>query len=219
MVSADRATREFVGRGLRELGNSTDTVVKGADGFFLASENTYDAIIIERNLPDINGVTLLKLLRKSSIATPILMIDNNRNVEETVEMLNAGADDCLSKPIILAEMIARLRAITRRGPSLSDDNVLKVADLELDQLTRRVERAGNQIVLQPRAFQLLSILMSHEGQVVTRTTLLEKVWEYHFEPNTSVVETHISRLRDKVDRPFDKQLIRTVRGGGYMISA
>lgn len=220
LISEDTAFRWFTGQGLREMGMAVDEAARGVDGFFHASTTGYDAIILDWTLPDIAGVTLLEFLRSNEVSTPVLTISaTNHPSEDAVTALGAGGDDHLSKPVVVAELAARLRAISRRGPVISEVDVLTVGDLELNQRTRQVFRERKRILLQPRCFELLSHLMMHENEVVTRTALLEKVWEYHFDPRTSVVETHMSRLRRKIDRPFDRKLIRTVRGVGYMIAA
>jgi two-component system OmpR family response regulator len=169
-------------------------------------------------LPRMDGLALVRMLRETEVQTPVLFLTAVSGLGDRVEGLEAGGDDYMVKPFAFSELHARLRALVRRSPSITAETVLRVADLSLDRLTRQVERAGKTIDLQPREYRLLEYLMEHAGEVVTRTMLLEQVWEFHFEPKTSVVETHVSRLRGKVDKPFDTELIRTVRGAGYVIS-
>jgi len=219
IIEDDRETAGFVMRGLREAGCTVDHAETGVDGLFLASDGGYDVLVVDRILPKTDGLSLVRMLRGTGVATPVLFLTAVSGLSDRVEGLDAGGDDYMIKPFAFSELHARLRALVRRGPGTAAESVLQVGDLSLDRLTRKVERAGQAIELQPREFRLLEFLMEHAGEVVTRTMLLERVWEFHFEPRTSVVETHVSRLRSKVDRPFDAELIRTVRGAGYVISA
>lgn len=219
VVEDDMETAAFVLRGLKEDGHTGDHAATGTDGLFLASEGGYDVMIVDRLLPAIDGLTLVRILRDGGVATPALFLSALGSLDDRVEGLEAGGDDYMVKPFAYSELRARMRALTRRGSTLNMETSLRVGDLSLDRLTRKVERAGQAIDLQPREFRLLEYLMEHAGEVVTRTMLLEKVWDFHFEPKTSVVETHISRLRAKIDRPFDSELIQTVRGAGYVVSA
>lgn len=217
VVSSDTEWCKFTSRGLREFGHIVDEANNATDSFFFASGKEYDCIILDRNLQDIFAISLLSFMRANGIETPVIMVSTRDDLEETLAAFEAGTDDYLCQPVRIAELAARVAAIARRGVALKDDGVLSVCDLSLHRFTRQVWRSGRQIPLQPRSYCLLETLMENAGSVVTRTMLLESVWEYHFDPSTSVIETQISRLREKVDRPFQKRLIRTVRGAGYMI--
>lgn len=219
LIEDDDETAEFIQRGLREQGDLVDRAATGRDGMFLAGDGDYDVLIVDRLLPGMDGLNVVRLLREAAVATPVLFLSALGGLEDRIGGLDAGGDDYLVKPFAFAELRARLRALVRRPPMAAASNLLQVSDLTLDRLARRVERAGQRIELQPREFRLLEYMMEHQGEVVTRTMLLEHVWEYHFEPKTSVVETHMSRLRAKIDRPFDAELIRTVRGSGYVLAA
>lgn len=219
LIEDDDETAEFVARGLREIGAAVDRAATARDGLFLATDGQYDVMIVDRLLPGMDGVQVVKMLREAKNATPVLFLSAVSGLNDRVAGLDAGGDDYLVKPFAFSELLARVRALLRRPPLGPMDAVLKVGDLSLDRLARRVERAGVPIELQAREFRLLEYLMLHVDAVVTRTMLLEQVWEFNFEPKTSVVETHMSRLRAKVDKPFDKELIRTVRGAGYVITA
>ena len=219
IIEDDTETADFIARGLSEAGAVADQAATGTDGLFMASEGDYDALVVDRMLPRIDGLNLVQMLRKSGIDTPVLFLTAVSGLGDRVDGLEAGGDDYMVKPFAFSELHARLRAILRRGPVRAAETVLTVADLTLDRLSRKVTRAGQTIDLQPREYRLLEYLLNHAGEVVTRTMLLEKVWDFHFEPKTSVVETHVSRLRAKIDRPFDTELIRTVRGAGYVIAA
>lgn len=212
-------TAEYIARGLRELGHTVDIAVDGREGLFLASEGGYDVLIVDRLLPGLDGLAVVKALRASGLATPVLFLTALGGIDDRVEGLTAGGDDYLVKPFAFAELAARVQALARRPPLQAKTTVLRVADMEIDLVARRVSRHGARIELQPREFRLLEYLARHAGEVVTRTMLLEQVWEFHFEPRTSVVETHISRLRAKIDRDFSPRLIHTVRGAGYCLSA
>jgi two-component system OmpR family response regulator len=218
IIEDDRETAGFVMRGLREAGCTVDHAETGTDGLFLASDGSYDVLVVDRILPKTDGLSVVRMLRATGVRTPALFLTAVSGLSDRVEGLDAGGDDYMVKPFAFSELHARLRALVRRGPGSAAETVLRVADLSLDRLTRRVERAGQPVDLQPREFRLLEFLMEHAGEVVTRTMLLERVWEFHFEPKTSVVESQVSRLRAKVDRPFGAELIRTVRGSGYVIA-
>ncbi len=219
IIEDDTETAGFIARGLREAGSVVDHAETGVDGLFLASEGAYDLIVVDRILPRMDGLALVRMLREADVQTPVLFLTADSGLADRVEGMEAGGDDYMVKPFAFSELHARLRALARRTPGITAETVLRIADLSLDRLTRQVERAGRTIDLQPREYRLLEYLMEHAGEVVTRTMLLEQVWEFHFEPKTSVVETHISRLRGKIDKPFDTELIRTIRGAGYVISA
>ncbi len=219
LIEDDDETAEFISRGLKEQGDVIDRASTARDGMFLAGDGQYDVLIVDRLLPGMDGLNAVKLLREADVATPVLFLSALSGIDERIRGLDAGGDDYLVKPFAFSELTARLRALVRRQPLNPQNGVLRVGELTLDRLTRRVERTGAGIELQPREFRLLEYLMLHAGEVVTRTMLLEHVWDYHFEPKTSVVETHMSRLRAKVDKPFGVELIRTVRGAGYVIAA
>jgi two-component system, OmpR family, response regulator len=217
LIEDDAQTSAFVANGLREHGHVVDHSASGRDGLFLTSGGGYDVMIIDRMLPVVDGLTIVKTLRGAGTKTPVLLLTTLGGVNDRVDGLEAGADDYLTKPFAFAELLARVNALARRPPMAGESTVLRVGDLELNQIKRTVTRAGKRIELQPQEFRLLEYLMRHAGQVVTRTMLLENVWEFHFDPHTSVVETHISRLRAKVDREFSEELIHTVRGSGYSL--
>ncbi|MEI6536473.1 MAG: response regulator transcription factor [Verrucomicrobiaceae bacterium] len=217
LIEDDRRTAEYVCLGLRENGYVVDHAEDGKQGFFLAEEEKYDAIIVDRMLPGVDGLTIVKMLRSSGIKVPIMFLTTMDGIDDRVEGLDAGADDYLVKPFAFAELLARLSALLRRPP-LSEVTIrLKVGDLEMDLLKRTLTRGGKNIELQPQEFKLLEYFMRSEGRAVTRTMLLENVWGFHFDPQTSIVETHISRLRAKIDRGFDRELLKTVRGVGYCL--
>jgi two-component system OmpR family response regulator len=219
VIEDDPHTREFIVQGLRESGHGADASPDGNEGLELAIERDYDAIVLDRMLPGLDGLSLLKSLRERGRRTPILILSALGEVDDRVEGLTRGGDDYLVKPFAFSELLARLEALHRRRDGNSAKTWLKVADLEMDLLARRVKRAGKPIELQPREFRLLEYLMRHSGQVVTRTMLLEKVWDYHFDPQTNVIDVHVSRLRSKIDKGFDPPLLHTVRGAGYALRA
>ena len=217
VVEDDAETAAYLVNGLQEQGHLVDHAREGRDGLFLALNNDYDVMIVDRMLPGLDGLGMIRAARAAGNKTPALFLTTMGGVDDRVDGLEAGGDDYLVKPFAFAELLARLNALGRR-PALSEVvTQLQVADLEMDLLKRRVTRHGQPIELQQREFRLLEYLMRHAGRVVTRTMLLERVWDFHFDPQTTVVETHISRLRAKVDRGFDRELIRTVRGAGYSL--
>ncbi|MCB1723717.1 MAG: response regulator transcription factor [Gammaproteobacteria bacterium] len=217
IVEDDANTADFIVKGLRQAGYTPDLATNGKDGLFLALEQPFDAVVLDRMLPGLDGLTLLRTLRGAGNNTPVLLLSALGEVDDRVEGLRAGGDDYLVKPFALAELQARLEALLRRGDVKASDTVLRVGDLELDRLTRNARRGGREIELQPREYQLLEYLMLHAGQVVTRTMLLEGVWEYHFDPQTNVIDVHISRLRAKIDKGEERALLHTVRGAGYCL--
>jgi len=220
VVEDDRDVAGFVVKGLREAGHTVEHADNGRDGLFLAASEGFDAIILDRMLPGgVDGVRLLETLRAQQIATPVLFLSALSAVDDRVRGLRAGGDDYLTKPFAFSELLARVEALSRRGRSDAPSTKLAVADLEVDLLSRTVKRAGQRIDLQPREFRLLEFLARHAGQVVTRTMLLEGVWDYHFDPQTNVIDVHVSRLRQKIDKPFDLPLLHTVRNAGYMLRA
>ncbi len=220
LVEDDKDVAGFVLKGLREAGHVVEHAANGRDGLFLAASENFDAIILDRMLPGgIDGIRLLETLRAQNNQTPVVFLSALAQVDERVRGLKAGGDDYLTKPFAFAELLARVEALTRRSKGEGPQTRVVVADLEMDLLSRTVRRAGQKIDLQPREFRLLEYLMRHAGQVVTRTMLLEGVWDYHFDPQTNVIDVHVSRLRQKVDKPFGTALIHTVRNAGYMLRA
>ena len=217
LIEDDPDTAGYVSNGLRENSHVVEHAANGRDGLFLASGGGHDLMVIDRMLPGLDGLSIVKTIRVAGMKAPVLMLTNLGGINDRVEGLEAGADDYLVKPFAFAELLARINALARRPPMAPQVPVLKVGDLELDRLKRTVTRGGRQIELQPQEFKLLEYLMRNAGQLVTRTMLLENVWDFHFDPRTSVVETHISRLRAKVDRGFGAELIHTLRGSGYCI--
>lgn len=219
VVEDDSKTRDFVARGLRQAGHIVDEAESGPAGLDLALVEKYDALIVDRMLPGCPGLDLIRAIRDQNIETPCLVLSAVGQVEDRVEGLNAGADDYLVKPFAFSELLARLQAISRRPPIVKQSENLQVADLEMDPAAHRVTRGGRLIDLTSHEFKLLEYLLRRAGQVVTRTMLLEALWGFHFDPRTNIVDAHVSRLRAKVDRGFDTELIRTVRGVGYAVRA
>jgi two-component system OmpR family response regulator len=217
LIEDDRETAAYIRRGLLEQGHTVDCAGDGHTGLMLAGEGGYDVLVIDRMLPRLEGVALLRVLRDSGVKTPALFLTALGSIDDRVQGLRAGGDDYLIKPFAFAELHARLEALIRRPALSAAPTLLQAGDLVLDRLRRTVSRAGQTIDLQPTEFRLLEYLLRHAGQVVTRTMLLESVWDFHFDPKTSIVETHISRLRAKVDRGFARERIQTVRGAGYRI--
>lgn len=212
-------TAAYIGKALRESGHVVDCAADGKEGLFLATTEPYDAIVLDRMLPKVDGLTVLRTVRASNIATPVLILSALGELDDRVEGLRAGSDDYLVKPFSAIELLARLEAISRRSPNSSsgDDHLLRLSDLELNRLSRIVKRAGKFIELQPREYQLLEYFLRHAEQVVTRTMLLEAVWGYHFDPGTNVIDVHVSKLRAKIDLPGLPSLLHTVRGAGYCL--
>ena len=217
IVEDDKDTSAYLKKALSEAGHAVDVANSGRDGLLLAAGETYDVMVLDRMLPQVDGLTILRTIRASGVKTPVLLLTALVGIDDRVEGLEAGSDDYLIKPFALAELMARVNALARRPPPQAVQTALKVADLELNLLQRTVTRGGRRIELQPREFQLLEYLMRHAGRVVTRTMLLEAVWDFHFDPKTNIVETHISRLRSKVDRGHGRELIQTLRGAGYCL--
>ena len=218
IIEDDQQTLAYLKRGLEEAGHTVDQAADGKEGMYLALEGRYDVAIIDRMLPGTDGLSIVRAMRASKIDTPVLILSALGEVDDRVQGLRAGGDDYLVKPFAFAELLARLDALTRRRDGDAPVTTLNVDDLEMDLLSRTVKRGAKVINLQPREFRLLEYLMRHADQVVTRTMLLEGVWDYHFDPQTNIIDVHISRLRGKIDRDFDKPLIHTVRGAGYMLS-
>jgi two-component system OmpR family response regulator len=217
LVEDDPQLSAFILKALREIGAVVDHAGDGREGLFLAAGGGYDVLILDRMLPKLDGLTILRTLRASGDTTPVLILSALGEVEDRVAGLRAGGDDYLVKPFAFSELHARLESLARRRGGETPQTRLQVADLELDLLAREVRRAGIPIALQPREFRLLEYLMRHAGQVVTRTMLLEHVWDYHFDPQTNVIDVHISRLRAKIDKGFQPPLLHTVRGAGYVL--
>ena len=218
VVEDDSQVAAYLVKGLKEQGHNVDHAADGKNGLFLATSEDYDAMIIDRMLPELDGLAIVKSVRAAGKTTPMLILSALGDVDARVEGLRAGGDDYLTKPFAFSELLARLDALLRRARQApATETTLRVADLELDQLTRTVKRSGHVIALQPREYRLLEYLMDNAERVVTRTMLLEQVWDYHFDPQTNVIDVHISRLRAKIDKGFEQALLHTVRGAGYMI--
>ncbi len=218
LVEDDATTADYITKGLVEEGFTVDRADNGRDGLFLATEAAHDAIILDRMLPGMDGMAVLAALRAAGIETPVIILSALATADERVKGLTGGSDDYLAKPFAFAELLARLRIILRRGGGQAPETRLSCGDLEVDLLSRKVKRGARAIELQPREFRLLDYLLRHQGEVVTRTMLLEGVWDYHFDPGTNVIDVHISRLRRKVDEEGESPLIHTIRGAGYRLS-
>ncbi|MEO1660294.1 MAG: response regulator transcription factor [Pseudomonadota bacterium] len=220
LVEDNQETVAFTSRGLEEAGDVVTVATSAQEGLLMAAAHAFDVIIFDRLLPGMDGLDAVRVLRQSGIETPILVLTALDGIDDRVNGLEAGADDYLTKPFAFAELYARLRALTRRQPLTEAETTrIVVGDLVMERTNQVVTRAGMRLELLPREYRILEYLMLNEGQIVTRTMLLEKIWGYRFDPKTSLVQTHLSRLRAKVDRPFDTELIRTVRGAGYVLSA
>ncbi|MCE2927128.1 MAG: response regulator transcription factor [Rickettsiales bacterium] len=219
LIEDDLESAKYLAKGLREHGHVVDHRASGKDGLFMATTEHYDALIVDRMVPEVDGMTVVQTLRASGNETPILFLTALDKVEEKVKGLKAGADDYLAKPYSFTELMARLETITRRKSGEKAVTKLVCGELEMDLLTRTVRRAGKEIDLQAREFSLLEYLMRNSGTVITRTMLLEHVWDYNFDPQTNVIDVHISRLRQKIDKGFDKSMIQTLRGAGYKLVA
>ena len=219
VIEDDPQTALYLRKGLEEGGYIVDWTADGRDGLFMAASERYDLIVADRMLPGTDGLSIIKMLRSQGIRTPIMVLSALGQVDDRVRGLEAGADDYLVKPYAFSELIARVEALLRRGSATAPDTVLRVGDLEMNLLARTVTRDGRAIELKPREFRLLEYLMRHADQVVTRTMLLEAVWDYHFDPQTNVIDVHISRLRQKIDKGFGNALLHTVRGAGYSLRA
>ena len=219
VIEDDAETCAYLVNRLQDEGHLVDFAGNGRDGLFLATSGTYDAMIVDRMLPGLDGLNVVKAVRAAGVATPALFLSALGGIDERVSGLNAGGDDYLAKPFAFAELLARIVALGRSSVPSAQVTTLQVGDLQMDLLKHRVTRRGRQIELQNREYRLLEYLLQNAGRVVTRTMLLEAVWGFHFDPQTTVVETHISRLRVKVDRGFDRELIHTIRGAGYCLRA
>ena len=220
LVEDNERVSSFVRKGLTEAGYTIDHADNGRDGMFLAAGESYDAIVMDRMLPgDIDGLGIIAALRRTGSRTPILILSALSDVDERIRGLQTGGDDYLVKPFAFGELLARLDALVRRANGGNSVTTLSVGDLTMDLLSRKVTRAGKAVTLQPREFKLLEYLMRHADQVVTRTMLLEGVWDYHFDPQTNVVDVHVSKLRQKIDAGAERPLLKTIRNAGYMLSA
>ncbi|MGI9373110.1 MAG: winged helix-turn-helix domain-containing protein [Hyphomicrobiales bacterium] len=219
LIEDDLEAAGFLLKGLREAGHKADHAADGEEGLHMGQEGTYDVLIVDRMLPKLDGLMIVEALRAEDDHTPVLILSALGEVDDRVTGLRAGGDDYLSKPYAFSELLARVEGLARRVNPDASATTLQVADLELDLLARTCTRAGEKILLQPREFRLLEYLMKNAGQVVTRTMLLEHVWDYHFDPQTNVIDVHISRLRGKIDKDFDPALLHTVRGAGYSLRA
>ena len=217
LIEDDLQAAEYLVKGLRESGYGVEHSPDGRDGLEKATQRHYDVIIADRQLPHVDGLTIITTLRERNDRTPVLILSALGTVDDRVHGLKAGGDDYLTKPFAFAELLARIEALNRRGAAASGTTRLKIADLELDLLARRVTRAGRNIELTTKEFQLLEYLLRHAGQTVTRTMLLEGVWNLHFDPQTNITDVHMSRLRNAIDKGFPRPLIHTVRGAGYVL--
>jgi two-component system OmpR family response regulator len=219
VIEDDREAAEYLEKALEEAGHNAHISGDGETGFTLASNGDYDVLVVDRMLPKRDGLSVIAGLRARGNDTPVLILSALGEVDDRVTGLRAGGDDYLTKPFAFTELLARVEALNRRVGAKDVETVYRAGDLELDRLSHTVRRAGKEIVLQPREFRLLEYLMRHTGQVVTRTMLLENVWDYHFDPQTNVIDVHVSRLRSKIEKGFDGPVLHTVRGAGYMLRA
>jgi len=217
LIEDDRDAADYLRKAFREAGHVVDHAGDGEEGLALALDGKYDVLVVDRMLPLKDGLSIVSDLRRRGDTTPALILSALGQVDDRVAGLRAGGDDYLPKPYAFTELLARVEALSRRGAPQAAETIYRVGDLELDRLAHRVSRGGKDIPLQPREFRLLEYLMRHAGQVVTRTMLLENVWDYHFDPQTNVIDVHVSRLRSKIDKGFEVPLLHTVRGAGYMI--
>jgi two-component system, OmpR family, response regulator len=217
VIEDDNDAATWLLKGLKESGHLADHAADGEQGLALAREGLHDVLIVDRMLPKLDGLSVIRSLRADGNTTPALILSALSDVDERVKGLRAGGDDYLAKPYSFSELLARVEGLSRRNTGAALETRLKACDLELDLLSREVTRAGKDIPLQPREFKLLEYLMRHAGHIVTRTMLLENVWDYHFDPQTNVIDVHVSRLRSKIDKGFDEPILQTVRGAGYMI--
>jgi two-component system OmpR family response regulator len=217
IIEDDHAAADYLVKAFREVGHVADQSADGEEGLALALDGQYDVLIVDRMLPKRDGLSVIGTLRAKGIETPALILSALGQVDDRVKGLRAGGDDYLPKPYSFAELLARIEVLSRRRSGRNEETCYRVGDLALDRLSRQVTRGSAEILLQPREFRLLEYLMKHAGQVVTRTMLLENVWDYHFDPQTNVIDVHISRLRSKIDKGFSQPLLHTVRGAGYVI--
>jgi two-component system, OmpR family, response regulator len=219
VIEDDREAAEYLQKALTEAGHIAHVASDGEAGFAMADSNEYDVLIVDRMLPRRDGLSVIAALRSRSNNTPVLILSALGEVDDRVTGLRAGGDDYLTKPFAFSELLARIEVLNRRAGTREAETVYRTGDLELDRLSHSVRRAGKEITLQPREYRLLEYLMRHAGQVVTRTMLLENVWDYHFDPQTNVIDVHVSRLRGKIEKGFESPVLHTVRGAGYMLKA
>jgi two-component system, OmpR family, response regulator len=218
LIEDDASVADFISKGLRESQYVVTHARDGREGQEHALKQQFDLMVVDRMLPFVDGITIIESVRRAEIKTPVLILSALGDVDDRVKGLKVGGDDYLVKPFAFAELLARIEALLRRQEASQTQTRLKVADLEMDLLAHKVTRSGKNLNLQPREYKLLEYLMKHAGQVVTRTMLLENVWDYHFDPQTNVIDVHVSRLRQKIDKGFEKSLLNTVRGAGYMLN-
>ncbi len=219
IIEDDRESADYLVKAFREVGHIADLASDGEEGLAMAETGDYDVLVVDRMLPKRDGLSLIGVLRDKGDRTPVLILSALGQVDDRIKGLRAGGDDYLPKPYAFAELLARVEVLSRRHGGPAEETVYRVGDLELDRLSHRVARGKDELTLQPREFRLLEYLMKHAGQVVTRTMLLENVWDYHFDPQTNVIDVHVSRLRQALDRGGAKPLIHTVRGSGYVLEA
>jgi DNA-binding response OmpR family regulator len=217
LIEDDRSIADFILRGLREEGFAVDHADNGEDGLQLALTEPYDAAIVDLMLPRLDGLSVIRRLREARRLTPVIILSAKGSVDDRVKGLQSGGDDYLTKPFAISELVARVQALIRRSSGIADPTVIQVADLRIDLLSREVRRGGESIDLQPKEYALLEYLMRNAGRVVTKTMIIEHVWDYNFDPGTNVVEARVCRLRDKIDKPFARKLIQTIRGAGYVL--
>ena len=219
VMEDDREAADYLQKAFAEAGHTAHVAGDGETGFALADAGDYDVMVVDRLMPRRDGLSVIAALRSRGNTTPVLILSALGEVDDRVTGLRAGGDDYLTKPYAFSELLARVEVLNRRASARESETVYRVGDLELDRLSHSVKRAGREITLQPREFRLLEYLMRHAGQVVTRTMLLENVWDYHFDPQTNVIDVHVSRLRQKIDKGFEAPLLHTVRGAGYCLRA
>ena len=218
VIEDDSEASAYLVKAFREVGHVADACGNGLDGYATARDGTYDVLIVDRMLPKLDGLSLIGGLREQKVETPVLILSALGQVDDRVKGLRAGGDDYLSKPYAFSELLARVEVLSRRRtPGAREPTSYRIGSLELNRLSHKASRDGKDIILQPREFRLLEYLMQHAGQVVTRTMLLENVWDYHFDPQTNVIDVHISRLRAKIDKGHESALLHTIRGAGYMV--
>ncbi len=219
LIEDDEETAGYIASGLKQDGHVVEVAGDGRDGLLLASNKTHDILIVDRALPDMDGLSIVRTFRANGGTTPVIFLTTMSSIEDRVKGLEAGGDDYLVKPFAFAELRARVQALSRRPPITQSETVLRVGDLEMDLIRRKVTRGGQEIDLQPLEFRMLEYFMRNKGRVVTRTMLLDRVWDFHFDPKTKVIEANISRLRNKIDRPFREPLLHTLRGSGYVLES
>ena len=217
IIEDDRESADYLVKAFREVGHIADHAADGEEGLAMAENGDYDVLVVDRMLPKRDGLSVIGALRDKGNTAPVLILSALGQVDDRIKGLRAGGDDYLPKPYSFAELLARVEVLSRRRGGPAEDTLYRVGDLELDRLSHRVARGKDELTLQPREFRLLEYLMKHAGQVVTRTMLLENVWDYHFDPQTNVIDVHVSRLRSKIEKDFDKPLLKTIRGAGYMM--